>query len=114
MQGRSLLPILEGKVEPDRHRDFVRCEFYHTDEGIGTEWKSVGSRANMVRDRRFKLVVYHGQEYGELYDLKEDPWEHVNLGESGTHGSVKRRLMRTTFDSVAFSVELGPRRIGRY
>ena len=114
MQGRSLLPILEGKVEPDSHRDFVRCEFYHTDEGIGTEWKSVGSRANMVRDRRFKLVVYHGQEYGELYDLKEDPWEHVNLWESGAHQSVKSRLMRTAFDSVAFSVELGPSRIGRY
>ncbi len=77
MQGRSLLPILEGKVERDGHRDFVRCEFFNTCEGIGTGWKSAGSRANMVRDRRFKLAVYHGQEYGELYDLEEDPWEHT-------------------------------------
>ena len=67
-----------------------------------------------VRDRRFKLAVYHGQEYGELYDLEEDPWEHVNLWESEAHRAVKSRLMRTAFDGLAFSVDLGPRRIGRY
>ena len=114
MQGRSLLPILAGEVEPDDHRDFVRCEFFNTCEGIGTDWTSAGSRANMVRDRRFKLAVYHGQEYGELYDLEEDPWEHVNLWESEAHRAVKNRLMRTAFDALAFSVDLGPRRIGRY
>ena len=68
----------------------------------------------MVRDRRFKLAVYHDQEYGELYDLEEDPWEHINLWESGAHQKVKSRLMRTAFDGLAFSVDLGPRRIGRY
>ena len=114
MQGRSLLPILAGEAEADDHRDFVRCEFFNTCEGIGTDWKSAGSRANMVRDRRFKLAVYHGQEYGELYDLEEDPWEHVNLWECEAHRAVKNRLMRTAFDALAFSVDLGPRRIGRY
>ena len=114
MQGRSLLPLLEGKAAPDEHREFVRCEFFNTCEGIGTDWKSAGSRANMVRDRRFKLTVYHGQDYGELYDLEEDPWEHLNLWESESHQAVKSRLMRTAFDGLAFSVDLGPRRIGRY
>ena len=28
MQGRSLLPILEGRADPGHHRDFVRSEYY--------------------------------------------------------------------------------------
>ena len=33
----------------------------------------------MERDRRHKLVVYHGHEPGELFDLRENPGEFVNL-----------------------------------
>ena len=68
----------------------------------------------MVRDDRFKCVIYHGQDYGELYDLEEDPWEHQNLWESQGHQFVRERMTRSAFDSLAFSVELGPDRIGRY
>ena len=39
----------------------------------------MGSYATMLRDQRFELVVYHGSENGELYDLKEDPLEFDNL-----------------------------------
>ena len=34
--------------------------------------------------------------------------------ESESHQAVKSCLMRTAFDGLAFSVDLGPRRIGRY
>jgi arylsulfatase A-like enzyme len=36
-------------------------------------------RCRSVRTRRFKLVHYLGQPYGELYDLQKDPWELHNL-----------------------------------
>ena len=28
VQGRSLLPMMTGRADPRRHRDFVRCEYY--------------------------------------------------------------------------------------
>ena len=68
----------------------------------------------MIRDRRYKCAIYHGHDYGELYDLERDPWEHHNLWESEEHLSIHERLIRRAFDSLAFSIDLGPRRIGRY
>ena len=73
-----------------------------------------GSYGTMIRDRRYKCNTYHGLDYGELYDLEEDPWEHHNLWESERHLSIRESLIRAAFDSLAFSIDLGPRRIGRY
>ena len=114
MEGRSLLPILEGEKSPDHHRDFVRCEYYDTIDMFSPDIKLKGSYGTMIRERRYKCAVYHGHDYGELYDLESDPWEHHNLWESEEHLSIRERLIRTAFDSLAFSVDLGPRRIGRY
>ena len=114
MQGRSLLPILEGKKSPDHHRDFVRCEYYNTVDNFRAESIMNGSYGTMIRDRRYKCNTYHGLDYGELYDLEEDPWEHHNLWESERHLSIRESLIRAAFDSLAFSIDLGPRRIGRY
>ena len=40
---------------------------------------TVKSYATMFRDERYKLVVYHTHDKGELYDLENDPWEFENL-----------------------------------
>ena len=69
MQGRSLLPILKGKADPNHHRQFVRSEYYDALDGAD------GTFATMYRNQRHKLVVYHGHQHGELYDLQEDPHE---------------------------------------
>jgi len=74
-QGRSLLPLFDNPGRP--HRDSVRCEYYRAlPPGEG---RLVGSYANMYRDSQYKLCVYHGQNFGELYDLKNDPEEFENL-----------------------------------
>ena len=114
MEGRSLLPILEGEKSPDHHRDHVRCEYYNTIDLIGYDIEFAGSYGTMIRERRYKCAVYHGHDYGELYDLESDPWEHHNLWESAGHLPIRERLIRKAFDSLAFSIDLGPRRIGRY
>ena len=36
-------------------------------------------RIKSARTRDWKLVHYPGQPYGELYDLRADPWELRNL-----------------------------------
>jgi uncharacterized sulfatase len=46
----------------------------------------------LVHDR-WKLVIYHNREYGELYDLEHDPDQYRNLWRSPRHQTTKRRLL---------------------
>jgi arylsulfatase A-like enzyme len=107
MQGRSLLPILTGKAAPGRHRDFVRCEYYEVLQGPR-------SYATMLRTRDHKLVVYHGLDWGELFDLRQDPHEFENQWDNPAYAGVRFDLLKKSFDALAFSVDIGPERVGRY
>lgn len=50
--------------------------------------------ATMLREERYKLVVYHGDgDEGELYDLERDPQELTNLWPDPDHAGVRLRLM---------------------
>ena len=72
MAGRSLLPLLRGTTT--EHRDAVRCEYYEALSMAARDragWSN--TRATMIRDRRYKLAVYHGHPTGELFDLETDP-----------------------------------------
>ena len=109
MQGRSLLPILRGELPPDQHRDFVRCEFYRAQNpAVVSRVQYEGSYATMYRDTRHKIVVYHGYEQGELYDLENDPGEFENLWNDPDYADLRFDLMRRNFDALAFSVDPGP------
>jgi arylsulfatase A-like enzyme len=107
MQGKSLLPILKGKFDPDKHREFVRCVYYKVLQGPE-------SYATMLRNRRYKIVNYHGHDLGELFDLKKDPYEFNNLWEDRAYAGVRFELMKKSFDALAFAVDTGPPRVGRY
>ena len=136
-QGRSLLPILTGAADPHRHRDFVRSEYYHTlnpanlpeynrrvegtlrtggrTESLNPDHPlSDGAYATMLRDRRHKLVVYHGHDMGELFDLESDPGEFENLWDSPDHRDVRFDLMKRSFDALAFAVDIGPEQLTYY
>ena len=45
-----------------------------------------------VRDDAWKLVHYGGRPYGELYDLKNDPWEKRNLWNDPAARNIKGEL----------------------
>ncbi|MBZ0297375.1 MAG: sulfatase-like hydrolase/transferase [Anaerolineae bacterium] len=113
MQGRSLLPILTGKADPHNHRDFVRCEYYRALSTVAQS-RFVGSYATMLRDRRYKLVVYHGQDVGELFDLESDPGEFDNLWDNPAYTGIKLDLMKRSFDSLALAVDVGPKQVARF
>jgi arylsulfatase A-like enzyme len=104
-QGRSLLPILTGEAPPQHHREFVRSEYY---DAVELPNHTFGT---MYRDRRWKLVVYHGLDVGELYDMVEDPHEHTNLWDSAAHQELKLRLMKQSFDATVLAMDYGPARI---
>jgi hypothetical protein len=68
----------------------------------------------MYRNKRYKLNVYHGNEYGELYDLQSDPNEFSNLWEDPDHQELKYRLIKASFDASVIITDPGSHRIGRF
>ncbi|MEM7372872.1 MAG: sulfatase-like hydrolase/transferase [Bacteroidota bacterium] len=108
IQGKSLLPILTGTKSPDYHRDFVRSEFY--DAALSEKL----SFATMYRTQTYKLVMYHGHEKGELFDMVHDPKEFRNLWDHPDYQQIKLELMKASFDQTVLSMDTGPVRLGRY
>lgn len=106
MQGKSLLPILTGQQSPEHHRNFVRCEYYdaldHADHTFAT----------MYRNERYKLVIYHGHNLGELYDLQTDPNEFNDLWDNADYQTIKLDLLQRSFDASMLAMDRGPQRIG--
>ena len=45
-------------------------------------------------DERYKLTVYYQRDYGELFDLHEDPSESRNLWDDPEHATLKGDLIR--------------------
>ena len=110
MQGRSLLPILAGEVDPDRHRSFVRSEYFDALDDSFVHGRT--SFATMYRDDRYKLSVYHSHGTGELYDLLKDPWEFDDLWHHPDYQEVRRELLEASFNaSIVNGVDVGTRRI---
>jgi len=105
MQGRSLAKRLAEQVASP-HRDHVRCEYYDALD------EPDNSFATMWRDRRYKLVVYHGKSEGELYDLHEDPHEFQNLWHNSDYLETRLDLLRRSFDASMLAMDRGPRRVG--
>lgn len=110
MQGKSLLPMLTGETPVNHHRDFVRSEYFDALDPHFTGGS--GSFATMHRDTRYKLVIYHDKDLGELFDLQEDPWEFANLWDDPTHAEVKHQMIYESFNAhVQLTTDVGSERI---
>ena len=109
MQGKSLLPILMGKAEPNKHKEHVYCEFYNA--LLGVHQHVYGT---MFFDGRYKLVVYHGDDCGELYDLQTDPDEFINLWDVTEVQPLKAKLMKMSFDASVLMLDPNPPFVSRW
>jgi hypothetical protein len=66
----------------------------------------------MYRTKRYKLVVYHRNGLGELFDLETDPNEFENLWDDPVSAQIKSRLILESFnDHVMKTTDVGSRRI---
>lgn len=72
MQGKSMLPIWEGKT-PNDWRKYVYYHYYESG-GEHNVAKHIG-----VRSDRYKLIYYYENNDWELYDLQKDPSELNNV-----------------------------------
>ena len=61
-----------------------------------------------------KIVVYHGSDDGELYDLEKDPNEFNNLWHQPDASERKMRLLKACFDSSVFTMDPMPPRLGAF
>ncbi len=107
VQGQSLIPHLTGNTDLDQHRDHVFCEYYNS-------WTHSDAYGSMLRTDRAKIVVYHGTNQGELYDLESDPDEFSNLWDSTEHQSLKLEMMQRCFDASVLSMDPEPPRLGPF
>jgi arylsulfatase len=113
MQGQSFRPLLIDDDVTDHHRDFVRCEYYRALNPSARE-SFTGSYGTMLRDERYKLVIYHGHMLGELFDLETDPDEFTNLWDDPNMVEIKMRLMQQSFDALALATDIGPKQVTRF
>ena len=85
MEAKSLLPILEKKE--DKLRDYVFAE--HIRDGILQETEFL----MMVRSEEWKLVNFIDLPGGQLFDLKKDPNEQINLWDEPAFQEQKDQLL---------------------
>ena len=49
-------------------------------------------RVHTVVDGRWRLSIFDGADFGELYDLDSDPGEFENLWDSAAHAAIRAEL----------------------
>ena len=109
MQGRSLLPILDGTSPRDAHKPHVTSEYFDSMGGHPDH-----THGSMVFDGRYKSVVYHGHAIGELYDHASDPLEFDNLWDRPDCRDLKADRLKYHLDAMMGTVSAGPPRIVNY
>ncbi|REK11185.1 MAG: DUF4976 domain-containing protein [Planctomycetota bacterium] len=87
MQGRSLVPLLEGN-KPDDWRDSFYYHYYEYPRP-----HHVRPHYGVVTDR-YKLVHFYGPDcdYWELFDLKNDPHELKSVYDDPSYADTRERL----------------------
>jgi N-acetylglucosamine-6-sulfatase len=94
IDGRSMLPLLTGKGDPQWRKELL-YEYYWERDFPQTP------TMHALRTDRFKYIHYYGiWDIDELYDMQEDPLETNNLIFSQDHQQIIRDLNKRLFDEL--------------
>jgi arylsulfatase A-like enzyme len=97
MQGRSWKPLLAGEPATDWRRAYFYSYF--------REGRSPTPTVTAVRTEAAKLIRYPGRdEWTEMFDLKNDPYETKNLFADPSYAEL-RRTLEAEYDQQARAVD---------
>ena len=87
IQGKNLLPLIGGEV------DSLYSDLLIEEEGqrLGLGLPSRARVRSLVTDR-YRLTIYDGVDWGELYDRQTDPDECVNLWGEDSYAAIRGAL----------------------
>ncbi len=108
IQGQSLLPVVAGDDSKGRAAAFVQYEHQRPNEAIGGV-----PRIHTLVDSHWRLSLFDGVEWGELYDIAADPGEFHNLWDDAEHREVKARLFEQLLRMEIAHVDRVPLPIAR-
>jgi len=107
IQGRGLLGAIAGGedaneamlIEGDDQRRYLGFE--------------APPRMRTLVTRRWRMTIYQGVEWGEIYDLDNDPHEMINLWDDAAHSGVRAELMEILARKQIELVDRSPFPTGR-
>ncbi|MES2415282.1 MAG: sulfatase-like hydrolase/transferase [Pseudomonadota bacterium] len=103
IQGLSLLPVMaSGAALP---RDEILIE----EEGQRTMFGFPGrTKMRTLQTSRYRLSVFEGADWGELYDLESDPTESRNLWEEPSAAAIRSDLLHRMAKSMIHYADPSP------
>lgn len=100
IEGRSLHPLLHGTGETWRSAVFAETDYSTRAARHELGVAASEARGVMVRTADWKYVYWHGFR-GQLFDIKADPDELDDLGESPQHKGICAELRDQVLDFLA-------------
>ncbi|WP_114966439.1 sulfatase [Alkalilacustris brevis] len=109
MQGIALAECLQAETETTPStvpRDRLLIEF--NDSGLRMGFESPARVRTLIHDG-WRISVYRDQEWGELYDRRNDPLELSNLWDDPQHASERARMTEALAHSLIGQMDESPR-----
>ena len=100
--------VLRGTHLVYKHAQNNKKDFYYIDRPYWGESRATPYWMRCVKnehvktfvDHDWRLSYYAGETWGELYDLRDDPGEIVNLWSSPDHQTVRLELMERMLKNI--------------
>jgi hypothetical protein len=106
LQGRSLIPAMNNK--PVRDRLLIEYQAHTALMGFSAP----ATVRTLIADG-WRLSIYRGEEWGELYNRETDPDESFNLWECPQHNNQRLKLTNALVEEMAAAVDHSPRALRR-
>jgi arylsulfatase A-like enzyme len=87
IQGKSLLPLMKGETSSLYSDVLIEEEGQRLGLGLPSR-----ARLRSLVTPRYRLSLYDGVDWGELYDRESDPDEGVNLWDAPSHAAIRAEL----------------------
>ena len=92
LEGRSLIPLLRGeKISSWRESVFSEIDYSFNEARKTLDLGASDARAYMIRNNRWKYVYYKGFS-PQLFDLRNDPDEFNDLGQSKDYSKIREEM----------------------